>query len=118
MRSDFRVPDSGLRWLCGLCELCASDSRFLMSHALEVLAQQIAPEVAVEIAPDRMNMVGVVLRIVIFDQKCRPLDPVIVRFAMFRLAGPAKRDLLHAGSTDLRLAIFSEIAGHRRCVRV
>ena len=40
---------------------------------LQVLAQQVAPEIPVEIAPHRVDMVGVVLRLIELHEKRRPL---------------------------------------------
>src|SRR6185295_86657 len=40
----------------------------------KVLAQQIAPEVPVEVAPHGMNVVPVVLRVVVLDEEGRSLN--------------------------------------------
>ena len=68
---------------------CATD--------LQVLAQQVAPEVAVEVAPHRVDVVAVVLGVVVLDQERRALDPVVVLLAALGLAGPREADLLDAG---------------------
>ena len=63
----------------------------------EVLAEQIAAEVAGEVAPDGMNVVAVVLRVVELDQERRALHAVVVFLASLRLPGPRERNLLDAG---------------------
>src|SRR6186997_3322383 len=45
----------------------------LVQRRAQMLAQQIATEVAAEITPHRVHVVGVVLSVVELDQKCRPL---------------------------------------------
>src|SRR5687768_15018488 len=47
--------------------------RDLMLHRRQVLAQQIAAEVAVEVAPHRVDVVAVVLRVVELDDERRAL---------------------------------------------
>src|SRR2546428_229096 len=42
----------------------------------EVFPQQIAPKVAVEVPPNRVDVVAVVLRVVVLDEEGRPLDSV------------------------------------------
>ena len=64
---------------------------------LEVFAQQVSPEVAVEVAPHRVDVVAVVLGVVVFDEEGRTLDPVVVLLAAFGLAGPREANLLDAG---------------------
>ena len=48
-----------------------------------------------------MNVIGVVLRVVVFDQKGRTLDPVVMRIAFVDAARPGEMNLLQAGVADL-----------------
>src|SRR5579871_4252185 len=50
----------------------------LFVRRLVMLRQQVEAEVAVEIAPHAVDVVGVVLRFVELDQKCRRLHAVVV----------------------------------------
>ena len=56
--------------------------------ACVMLPQQIAPKVALEIAPDRVDVIGLVLDIVVFDDEIGTLDTVIMRFTPFQASGP------------------------------
>ena len=62
-----------------------------------MLAQEILPEVARKVAPDGMNVVGVVLGVVVFDEERRALHAVVVFLSLLDLAGPRERDLLDPG---------------------
>ena len=77
----------------------------------DVLAQQVAAEVVGEVAPDRVDVVAVVLGVVVLDEERRPLDPVVVLLAALGLAGPRERDLLQP-----RL-LQPAPCGRRRCRR-
>ena len=41
----------------------------------QMFAQQVATEIAVEVPPDRMDVIGVVLRGIVFEEKLRGLNP-------------------------------------------
>ena len=66
--------------------------------ARHVLAQQIAAEVAVEIAPHRVDVVAVVLGVVELDEKRRPLHAVVVFLAPGRRPGPREADVVEAAA--------------------
>src|ERR1700730_6667063 len=83
---------AGEAGLLGACSVY-SDT-LLVRDRLEVLAQQIPPEVAVEIAPHGMDVIAVVLGVVVLDQKRGPLDAVVVLLSPLRLARPGERDFL------------------------
>src|SRR5207302_1242188 len=68
----------------------------VVRRRLEVLPQEVAPEVAVEVPPDRVNVVAVVLRVVVFDEERRPLNAVVVLLPALGLARPRERDLADA----------------------
>ncbi len=66
-----------------------------------VLCQQVCAPVTVEIAPHAVNVIGVVLRIVVLDQKSAALHAVVVTFTFLQPAHPGKFDPLEARLTDL-----------------
>ena len=49
-----------------------------------------APEVALEVPPHGMDVVGVILRVVVFDEEGGRLHAVVVRLAAARAAGPGE----------------------------
>ena len=61
-----------------------------MFYAGKVFPQQVAPEVAVEVAPHRVHVIAVALRVVELDEERRALHTVVVRIAALEFAGPAK----------------------------
>src|SRR5689334_21596535 len=61
---------------------------------LVVLAQQVAAEVAVEVAPYGMNVIAAVLRRVVFDQEQRALHAVVVLATALSPSGPAEAHVL------------------------
>ena len=58
--------------------------------------QQVAPEVAVEVAPDGVDVIAVALGCVELDQEQLALDPVVVPLAALERSGPAEPDRLDA----------------------
>src|ERR1700704_2775597 len=73
-----------------------------MRNRLEMLAQQIPPEVAFEIAPDRVDVVAVVLGVVELDEERRTLHAIVVLLPALRFTGPGERHLLRACLAKLR----------------
>ena len=67
-----------------------------------MLAQQVAAEVAGEVAPYRVDVVAVVLRVVVLDEERRALDPIVVLLAALDRARPGEGDLLDARLAQLR----------------
>src|SRR5687767_2818585 len=59
--------------------------------------EEIDAEVAVKVPPDRMNVIGVVLRVVILDQKSWPLQAVVMRLAAQEPTHPREADAIQAG---------------------
>ena len=55
-----------------------------------MLGQDVAPEVAVEVSPHRVDVVSAVLRIVKLDQELGALDSVVVRTAGLCLTHPGE----------------------------
>src|SRR6267378_826866 len=55
-----------------------------------MLRKQVRAKIAVEIPPDRMNVIGVILYVVVLDEEGWPLNPVVVRLPMLKTTGPGK----------------------------
>src|SRR5215471_7982661 len=68
---------------------------------LVVQSQQIGSEVAGEVPPDRMDVIGVILGVVVLDQEGRTLDAIVVRLTAVRPASPGERNVPEPGSTQL-----------------
>src|SRR5882757_5735970 len=62
--------------------------------------QDVVTEIIFQIAPHGVNVIGVVLRVIVFDQESRPLDAVVVRLSRLQSAGPGKMDLVQPGVID------------------
>src|SRR5262245_51407231 len=90
---------------------CARLSR-AMRRRLVMFAQQILAEIAVEIAPDRVDVIGVVLRVVVFDQEGRALDAVIMRIAFVHAARPREIYLVEAGVAKLLRPLVGYVLRH------
>ena len=84
-----------------------------MRDGFQVFPQKVAPEIAAEIAPDRVNVVRVVLRVVVLDEEGRTLHPVVMLLAPFGLTRPRKPDLVDARFLDPRHAVRCDVGGHR-----
>src|ERR1035438_9203023 len=72
--------------------------------------EQIAAEIAVEVAPDRVYVVGGVLGHVEFDHKRGRLHSVIMRGARLRASRPGE-PLVAAGLIDLVHAPLGDVVG-------
>jgi hypothetical protein len=55
---------------------------------LVVGRQQVIPPIAPQVSPDRVNVIGIVLGIIVLDEKTRPVDPIVVTLALFLSHGP------------------------------
>jgi hypothetical protein len=62
--------------------------------------EKVFAPVTVEITPHAVNVIGVVLRVVVLDQKRGALHTVIVAFAFLQAAHPSEFDLIEAGMAD------------------
>ena len=93
----------------------AADCSLVMT-GLVVQLQQVHAEVAVEIAPDGVDVVGVVLRVVVFDQERRGLHAIVVRVALLGPAGPGEINIL-ARLLDLLFAGFRDLVRHVSRIR-
>src|SRR5258706_882818 len=66
-----------------------------------MLAEHIFAKVIGRVAPDGMDVIGVVLRVVKLDQECRPLDAIVVPLPRLQGAGPSKLHFIPACRLDL-----------------
>src|SRR5438552_9551915 len=97
---------SGVRNSSSLHKPAAETNRLLVVAPLavrlrEVNPEQVGPEVTVEVAPDGVDVVGIVLRVVVLDQERRPLDTVVVRLPACDPARPREMHLLVPGAPHL-----------------
>src|SRR5215203_550619 len=69
----------------------------VMRRRAVVLCEQIQAEIAVEFPPHRMDVVGVVLRVVVLDEERRALNAVVVPLSALETAHPRK---LHLAETS------------------
>ena len=65
-----------------------------------VFSQQVFAPVAVEVAPHAVNVIGVVLGVVVLEQKRAALHAVVVAFAFLQAAHPCEFDLVKACLAD------------------
>ena len=61
---------------------------------LMMYPQDIQPEIIFQMAPHTVDMIGVVLRIVVFHQEKGTLKPIIVRFSGFFATRPSKMNIV------------------------
>jgi len=80
-----------------------------MVRASQVMrAERIQTEIMIEVAPDSMDVIRIVLCIVVLDHECRPLDAIVVRLAGLTAAGPCEVDVLEPRSSQFRELLVSE----------
>ena len=75
-----------------------------MRHSRHVLGEDVAAKISVEVPPDGMNVVAVVLRVVVFDQERRALHLILILVSFLRRAGPGEHDGIGARRLDFRKA--------------
>ncbi len=73
--------------------------------------QQIAAEIAVEVAPDGVAVVRAVLDVVVLDDEVRRLDPVVVRRTGVGGTDPGEVDRV-AGRFDLGATLLGQVRRH------
>jgi len=66
-----------------------------------MIRQHICIPIVGKIAPDTVDMVGVVLGVVILNQKRWPFDGIVVPLAALLRAGPGKGQRIQAGLSRL-----------------
>src|SRR5678816_626517 len=77
-----------------------------------VLTQQVSTEITFKVPPNRMNVVRVVLCVVILNQKCRPLHPVVMRVANGGPACPSEVKLIKSCSFQFLTLLRRDIIRH------
>ena len=80
---------------------CACGIRSLAGVRRGVVPRQkvLAP-VVVEVAPDRVDVVRAVLRVVVLDEEARAADRVVVAVTRLLRPGPCERDLVQPAGDD------------------
>ncbi|MEY3460284.1 MAG: hypothetical protein RL215_3441 [Planctomycetota bacterium] len=69
-------------------------------------------EVAGEVSPDGVDVIGVILGVVVFDDEGLALDNVMVSAIGFGFAPPADADVIHAIFFDGFHAVADDLSGH------
>ena len=64
---------------------------------LVVTAEQVRAEIAIELTPDGMDVIGVVLGVVVLEQEMGCLDTVVVAFTRLQAARPCE---VHAAALN------------------
>jgi hypothetical protein len=80
-----------------------------------VLLEKIFSPVVCQIAPYRMDVIGVILSIVVFDQKRGRLYTIVMRTALLRHARPGEVDIL-AGLLEQIHTRSGQLIRHIVCV--
>ena len=60
----------------------------------QVLSKQVPTEIAVEVSPHSVDVVGIVLRGVVLEEEFRCLNPIVMTFARFLASGPGEIGIL------------------------
>src|SRR5262252_3687865 len=81
----------------------ASGGSWLDVAGCVVPGEDVAAEIALRVAPDGVNVVGIPLGVVVFDQQPRALDAVVMRPPRLGAAGPGEMQLPGSGARDLRV---------------
>ena len=68
-------------------------------------------EVALQVAPHRVDVVGVVLSVVVFDDERLPLDSVVVALVEVWVAVPSEGDVVQTGRVDGGSAFLFDVSG-------
>src|SRR5262245_39246809 len=76
---------------------------------LVVRLEQILTEIIRRVAPYRMNVIGVVLRIVELDQKRGAMQSVIVPLPRLGAAGPREMDFLKSSRLNSRQILICQL---------
>src|SRR6266496_3371311 len=71
-------------------------------HLFVMPLEQVVAKIVFQIAPDGVDVVRVVLRVVVFEEERRALHAVVVALTPFFTARPSERDFFPASLFDLR----------------
>jgi hypothetical protein len=74
------------------------------AHARVVLGQQVPGEVAAQVSPHGVDVIGLVLGVVVLDEQARTADRVMVARAWLDRPGPSEAHLVGSGVGDDKLA--------------
>lgn len=80
--------------------------------------QNIQTEIALQVAPDGMNMIGIVLGVVILDEEKRTVEAVIMRLVHLLGTCPGEVDGVQVRITNLCLLDTSKIIRQSIDIRV
>src|SRR4051812_18697968 len=80
-----------------------------MRDLVIMFSKKVFAEVAIEIALNGMDMIGIILSVVVLEEEGRALYAIIMRFSLFGAAGPTEVDFIQSGFGDLREVLASEI---------
>jgi hypothetical protein len=72
-----------------------------VAHARVVLGQQVPGEVAAQVAPHGVDVIGPVLGVVVLDEQARTAERVIVAGAWLDRPGPPEAHLVESGVGDV-----------------
>lgn len=93
------VQPGACRWFVG--RESASGLVLVVVGVLVMIAEDILAEVIFQVTPEGMDMVGVVLGVVVFDDELGGLHPVVVGLAGFGSTGPCEVDGGEGGGVEL-----------------
>src|ERR1700733_14992885 len=79
--------------------------------ALIVFLQKVQAEVAVQVAPNGVNMIGVILRVVELNQETGRLDAIVMALSWLLATGPREIEIV-PGLLDLIFARLIDLVGH------
>jgi hypothetical protein len=82
-----------------------------VAHARVVLGQQVSGEVAAQVAPHGVDVIGLVLGVVVLDEQARTAERVIVAGASLDRPGPPEADLVESGVGDVGLGLVGDGGG-------
>ena len=69
-------------------------------------------EVAFKVAPDAMDVIGIILRVVVFDDEGFSLNDIVVPAVGFSFTPPTHANVIHAGFLDGLHAVADDLCGH------
>src|SRR5947209_7895 len=89
-----------------------------MRDLLVMFAEQVFAKIVLKIAPDCVNVIGVVLRVIVFQKERWSLHSIIVRLPFFNSTGPTERDFLDSCLLDFLNILARKIRTHSLDVSV
>ena len=77
-----------------------------------VVSEQVHTKVVFQMSPDRMNMVGIILDIIVFDKEGLAMYPIVVGLPTVVAASPGKMDLIEVRLPQFFQFILSNLCRH------